>query len=409
MLAQKVAAGDIREPSSVIVPPADPKKAAHIDSWKPYRVPTVGFTPEKVAEFYQTQQPGQTAIERANELDGASAEAEGSDVEGADAEGSQKDKQPWYKEWQWRTFVNLQRSMPGAWLMILRSSAEVCMVGVSCDKVCAVAKEIMPTIFRPNLFRKTASKWKKKVELVEEREKEEREEEAAAPPEALLTAAEKDKKRRRNHDAIPVADKQQDFQQQIGKDTNRRILPASLLVGLASLLWVISQSGVPMNSSVALPLMVGHIREAGYGHLLHSKQSLVPIETLKSLGLPAEKGRLFMSKSFVNSFCSRIHLKTRRGTGNFAKSKRPVEVDSARLMMYYRMLYLTVTHGIKANRVFNFDETGVQLLDFGDVGRAQAGQRSEGDQVARFGRQSTIHIICYCGCSWQNDFTNASW
>lgn len=117
LLAQKVAAGDIREPSSVIVPPADPKKAAHIDSWKPYRVPTVGFTPEKVAEFYQTQQSGQTAIELAEELDGASAEAEGSDgddAEGADTAGTKKDKQPWYKEWQWRTFVNLQRSMPGA-------------------------------------------------------------------------------------------------------------------------------------------------------------------------------------------------------------------------------------------------------------------------------------------------------
>ena len=100
LLAQKVAAGDIPEPSSVIVPPTEPKKAAHIDCWKPYRVPTVGFTPEKVVEFYQTQQPGQTAIERAQELDEASAEAEGSDVEGADAEGSQKDKQPWYKEWQ---------------------------------------------------------------------------------------------------------------------------------------------------------------------------------------------------------------------------------------------------------------------------------------------------------------------
>ena len=103
--------------------------------------------------------------------------------------------------------------------------------------------------------------------------------------------------------------------------------------------------------------MVGHTREAGYGHLLHRKQSRLPIETLKSLALTAEKGRLFMSKSFVNSFCSRIHLKIRKDTGNFAKSKRPTEIDTAKLVMYYRMLYLTVTHKITANRLFNFDET----------------------------------------------------
>ena len=267
------------------------------------------------------------------------------------------------------------------------------MAGVACDKVCAVAKEIMPTIFRPNLLRKTSGKWKKKVEKLEELETAEREKEAAAPPQVPLTAAQKDKKRRRNHDAIAVADKQEDFQQQIGTGSNRRILPASLLVGLASLLWVISQSGVPMNSSVALPLMVGHIKEAGYGHLLHSQQSMIPLETMKSIGLAAERGRLFISKSFVNSFCSRIHLKMRRGTGNFAKEKRPTEIDTAKLMMYYRLLYLSVTHKIKANRVFNFDETGIRLLWFGDIGRAQAGQKSVKWHGFDDKRQFTLSVV----------------
>ena len=191
-----------------------------------------------------------------------------------------------------------------------------------------------------------------------------------------LTEAEKHVKRIRNHDAIPVADKQGDFQKQIGKGCNRRILPASLLIGLASMLWVISQSGVPMDSSVALPLMISHIRKVGLDNLLHTGQTMVPLETMKSAGLKHEAGRIFLSKSFVNQFCCKINLKMRRGTGNFAKAKRPAEIDTAKLMMYYRLLYLAVTKKVKANRAFNFDETGVRLLWFGDIGRAQAGQKN---------------------------------
>jgi hypothetical protein len=97
---------------------------------------------------------------------------------------------------------------------------------------------------------------------------------------------------------------------------------------------------------------------------------------MKSAGLQPERGRLFMSKSFVNQFCRKINLKMRRGTGNFAKAKRPAEIDTAKLMMYYRLLYLSVTKKVKATRVFNFDETGVRLLWFGDTGRAQAGQKN---------------------------------
>ena len=166
---------------------------------------------------------------------------------------------------------------------------------------------------------------------------------------------------------ILVADKQEDFHKQIGKGSNRRILPSSILIGLASLLWVVSQSGVPMNSSVALPLMVGFIQKASLSNLLHNGQTMVPFESMKSIALKPEAGRLFMSKSFVNQFCCRVHLKMRRGTGNFAKTKRPAEIDSAKLMMYYRLAYLAVTNKVKANRVFNFDETGVRLLYFGDI------------------------------------------
>ena len=88
-----------------------------------------------------------------------------------------------------------------------------------------------------------------------------------------LTEAEKHVKRIRNHDAIPVADKQGDFHKQIGKGSNRRILPASLLISLASMLWVISQSGVPMDSSIALPVMINHIRKVGLENLLHTGQT----------------------------------------------------------------------------------------------------------------------------------------
>ena len=130
--------------------------------------------------------------------------------------------------------------------------------------IVAYAKQVMSTIFpHANLKKKTAEKWKKKVLALEAtREAEEQLALQAAPPEEL-TDAQKYEKRTRNHDAILVADKQEDFQKQIGKGSNRRILPSSILIGLASLLWVVSQSGVPMNSAVALPLMVGFIQKAG--------------------------------------------------------------------------------------------------------------------------------------------------
>ena len=56
-------------------------------------------------------------------------------------------------------------------LDLLRLTCLHC-IGMSCDKVCAVAKEIMPTIFKANLFRKTADKWKKAVQKIEAAEKE---------------------------------------------------------------------------------------------------------------------------------------------------------------------------------------------------------------------------------------------
>ena len=45
--ADLVANGNMAEPSLIVLPPLDPKKAADIPSWKPWNVPTTGLTPQK--------------------------------------------------------------------------------------------------------------------------------------------------------------------------------------------------------------------------------------------------------------------------------------------------------------------------------------------------------------------------
>ena len=58
--AERVAAGTMAEPSVIVLPPSDPKKAADIPSWKPYQVATLRITPIKVVEFFQSQPVPQT-------------------------------------------------------------------------------------------------------------------------------------------------------------------------------------------------------------------------------------------------------------------------------------------------------------------------------------------------------------
>jgi hypothetical protein len=230
--ADLVANGNMAEPSVIVLPPLDVKKAADIPSWKPWNVPTTGLTPEKVVAYHQSTLVNQIAadcdkqlaFEGTNAEDAEGTNAEDLDAKGADAEASVTKEKHNYQPWQWEVFVGLQRSMPD------RSVAYVV----------AYAKQVMPTIFpHANLKKKTAEKWKKKVLALEAtREREQQLALQAAPPEELTTA-QKSEKRTRNHDSISVADKQEDFQKQIGKGSNRRILPSSVLIGLASLLWVV--------------------------------------------------------------------------------------------------------------------------------------------------------------------------
>ena len=56
--------------------------------------------------------------------------------------------------------------------------------------------------------------------------------------------------------------------------------------------------------------------------------------------------------------------------GNFAKARKPEQVEATRYTMFLRLLYVVVRFAIPPELVFNMDETGVQLLYFGDYGRA---------------------------------------
>ena len=52
-LAEQVGNGTIStEPSGIILPPVDPKKAGNIISWKRWRIPTAKLTPARVVDFY---------------------------------------------------------------------------------------------------------------------------------------------------------------------------------------------------------------------------------------------------------------------------------------------------------------------------------------------------------------------
>ena len=73
-----------------------------------------------------------------------------------------------------------------------------------------------------------------------------------------------------------------------------------------------------------------------------------------------------MTKDYVNTLCRSIALTMRKGTGNFAKARKPEQVEATRYTMFLRLLYVVVRFAIPPELAFNMDETGVQLLYFGD-------------------------------------------
>ena len=77
-----------------------------------------------------------------------------------------------------------------------------------------------------------------------------------------------------------------------------RALPAAVVLGLAMMLYAQFLAGVPMNSAIALPMMLGHIRANNCGHLLHSMQTPVALPvhpSLAKMSIPLEPGRIFFT------------------------------------------------------------------------------------------------------------------
>ena len=135
---------------------------------------------------------------------------------------------------------------------------------------------------------------------------------------------------------------------------------------MAMILYGQHLAGVPTNTAIALPMMLGHNRAHDSGHLLHSQLSPVPLaSTMRFSGISPESGRIFFNKRLVNEFYQSIGLSMRRGTGCFSKVAKPEEVDDLRTLMGYRILYTMVKLNVKRSMVFQMDETGISLLPAG--------------------------------------------
>lgn len=154
----------------------------------------------------------------------------------------------------------------------------------------------------------------------------------------------------------------------------RRVLPVTMVMSMAMMLYGQYLSGVPINAAIALPMMSGHIRAHDCGHLLHSQQTPVPLmSSMRLSDISHEHGRIFFTKRLVNEFYVALGLSMRRGTCCFSKSAKPAEVESLKELMMHRLLYLQVEKDVKRSMVFQIDETGVSLLPFSKRGRAQQG------------------------------------
>ena len=92
---------------------------------------------------------------------------------------------------------------------------------------------------------------------------------------------------------------------------------------------------VPMNSTIMLPMILGHIRfwAKGFGDVLHSKQTSFPLRGGVAMhGFKCELGKLFWTQQSdltmsLNKFFCKIGLSMRRRSKNFRKSKSPLELE----------------------------------------------------------------------------------
>lgn len=234
-----------------------------------------------------------------------------------------------------------------------------------------LAKQQLPQMFLARTKYETFEAFPARIKKIREKEK------AAVLKEQKKKEAAK-KRRLSRKDAPSVADKKEEveviFEKPAGA-ANNQVVPSSLFVGLAMLLYAQYLAGVPLTASLALPVIVAYFRAMGHGHLLHSKQTSFPLDsTMKKEGIDREKGRVFWTKRAVNHFFRKIGMGMRRGTCNHGKSKQPEEVEGLRKPLGLCLLYVMVTKLVHRFLVFQLDETGVDLLPMhDDRGRAQEG------------------------------------
>ena len=120
-------------------------------------------------------------------------------------------------------------------------------------------------------------------------------------------------------------------------------------------------------------IIIGNLLQSGHKSSVHNQQTCVPISTMKGEGIKPEPKTVFWTKGIVKSFFARIGLSMRKGTKNFSKQRGDGQIKAIREIMYLRLLLMVVMFAIPQHLVYNFDETGVELLRFGDIGRAQRG------------------------------------
>ena len=151
----------------------------------------------------------------------------------------------------------------------------------------------------------------------------------------------KDQRKKQSKEAVSMEEKEQEIKSMLAEKQNkgRRVLPSSLVVSIALLLYSISMSGAPMSSGLALPVILAHIAAEGYGakgphnSLVHSCQPSFPVQSMKLSGFVPEPGRMFWSQRTVNKFYRSIGLTMRQGTGNICKAVQPVELANLRKLM----------------------------------------------------------------------------
>ena len=239
------------------------------------------------------------------------------------------------------------------------------------NRVVNIAKSQFPAIFLTQTKHQTFKKFPQKIENI-----------LAENAAAKETNKNKKKaaKRLRGGDAKnapTMAEKETEVQALFAapkRGGNNRVLPVELLVSMAMMLYAQFLAGVPMNSALALPMMLAHIRNEGHGGLLHSMQPAYPLRmSLKKAGISPEHGKVFITKPAVNKFFARIGLSMRSGTTSHGKAPKPEEVDQLRHLMMLRLLFYMVTFKVFRDLVFQLDETGVLLLPLSKKGRAQKG------------------------------------